>query len=83
MTTVVTTTYPSITPARTLTLRGGEDAYRDGSFSITPIMVSDDSVFGAEISGIDWIAPIPAEQIEEVRKRVHFSLIPLARPASG
>jgi alpha-ketoglutarate-dependent 2,4-dichlorophenoxyacetate dioxygenase len=65
-----TTTYSNTCPARNaaavLHLRATPNSIQDGSLTITPVMVSGDSAFGAEVSGIDWSRPIPPETIKQV-----------------
>ena len=39
---------------------------QDGSLTVKPILASDDTSFGAEISGIDWGMPIPSHTISKV-----------------
>jgi hypothetical protein len=67
----LTTTYANTCPTRNaaavLHLRATPNSIQDGSLTITPVMVSSDSAFGAEVSGIDWSRPIPTETIKQVR----------------
>lgn len=39
---------------------------QDGSLTITPILVSDDSEFGAEVSGVNWNDPVPADIVSQL-----------------
>ena len=67
MANTLTTTYPSTASVGVLSLRGQEaQSYRDDTLTVTPIMVSNDSVFGAEIAGIVWDEILPPEQIKQV-----------------
>ncbi|KAL3455152.1 putative alpha-ketoglutarate-dependent 2,4-dichlorophenoxyacetate dioxygenase [Aspergillus heterothallicus] len=37
-----------------------------GSLAVTPVLHSDNSSFGAEVTGIDWANPIPPEQVKQL-----------------
>jgi hypothetical protein len=39
---------------------------QEGKLTITPILNSGTSVFGAEVSGLDWSKPIPEEIVHQV-----------------
>lgn len=52
--------------APVLQLRGASEAVRHGPLTAVPIMTSGDSVFGAEVSGIDWASPVPPEIVQQV-----------------
>lgn len=39
---------------------------QDGSLTVLPILQSKNSVFGAEVSGVDWKNPVPAETVSQV-----------------
>ena len=48
--------------------RTGESlTIQDGPLTITPILVSDNSEFGAEVSGVNWNDPVPANIVSQVR----------------
>ena len=79
----LTTTYPSTAPVRVLNLRGQAQSYRDGSLTITPIMVSGDSVFGAEIAGILWNQMLPPELVNQVSQSILLTSILYLRSASS
>ncbi|RDW66637.1 hypothetical protein BP5796_09386 [Coleophoma crateriformis] len=72
MSTPLITTYENTCPARTATgvlrLRGASEPQliRDGSLTIEPVLVSPNSAFGAEVSGIDWSRPIPPEMVKQL-----------------
>lgn len=71
MSRVFTTKYANTCPAPAgagvLQLRGAPASIQDGSLTITPVMVTGGSYFGAEVSGIDWSSPVPAEIVQQVR----------------
>jgi alpha-ketoglutarate-dependent 2,4-dichlorophenoxyacetate dioxygenase len=70
MSTTFTTTYENTCPARpdagVLRLRGSSEIIQHGSLTIKPVMVSENSAFGAEVSGIDWSRPVPPEVVRQV-----------------
>lgn len=70
MSSTFTTTYENTCPARATTgslkLGGANDPVQHGTLIVRPVMVSGDSAFGAEVSGVDWIRPIPDEIVKEV-----------------
>ncbi|RDW62411.1 hypothetical protein BP6252_11844 [Coleophoma cylindrospora] len=76
MSTPLITTYENTCPARTATgvlrLRGASEpqSIHDGSLTIEPVLVSPNSAFGAEVSGVDWSRPIPPEMVKQVRLAV-------------
>lgn len=39
---------------------------RDGPLTVTPILVSEDSAFGAEVNGVDWSQPVPKSIVDQV-----------------
>ena len=41
-----------------------------GSLTVIPVLQSEDSVFGAEVSGVDWENPVPAETVAQVNRMV-------------
>lgn len=49
-----------------LRLRGAAQV-QDGDLIVKPILVSEGSVFGAEISGIDWSQPLSKDRVQQVR----------------
>jgi hypothetical protein len=53
--------------AGSIRLRGDEVETVD-RLSIVPVMRSTTSVFGAEVSGINWGEPVPEEVVKQVRK---------------
>lgn len=63
----ITRVYENVSPptASVLRLRGAPDVL-EGSLSVTPVCINEDSVFGAEISGVDWSKPVPDEIVEQV-----------------
>lgn len=54
--------YESTSPPQS----AGREALHQGNLKIMPILQSEDSVFGAEVSGVDWENPIPEETVEQV-----------------
>jgi hypothetical protein len=57
------TTYPNTWPSQSETDR---EPLKEGKLTITPILNSGTSVFGAEVSGIDWNKPVPEEIVHQV-----------------
>lgn len=45
---------------------GTNEGIREGHLTIKPVLQLDDSSFGAEISGVDWSKPVPAEVVSHV-----------------
>ena len=41
-----------------------------GTLTVLPVLQSEDSVFGAEVSGVDWDNPVPAETVAQVKSVV-------------
>ena len=66
----LTTTYQTTCPARrnpaVLHLGGPPEPFEDGSLTITPVMSSGGSAFGAEISNVDWSQSIPVDIVTQV-----------------
>lgn len=65
----LTRVYENTCPATssgTLRLRGAAQV-QDGDLIVKPILVSEGSVFGAEISGIDWSQPLSKDRVQQVR----------------
>ncbi|KAI0144705.1 putative alpha-ketoglutarate-dependent 2,4-dichlorophenoxyacetate dioxygenase [Pestalotiopsis sp. NC0098] len=50
-----------------LRLRGAAQV-QDGDLIVKPILVSEGSVFGAEISGIDWSQPLSKDRVQQLIK---------------
>jgi hypothetical protein len=46
----------------------GEEVENVDCLTIVPVMRSKTSVFGAEVSGINWGEPVPEEVVKQVRK---------------
>jgi alpha-ketoglutarate-dependent 2,4-dichlorophenoxyacetate dioxygenase len=40
-----------------------------GSLIVTPVLQFEQSVFGAEVSGVDWSKPVPSETVTQVSSR--------------
>jgi alpha-ketoglutarate-dependent 2,4-dichlorophenoxyacetate dioxygenase len=57
-------TYENTTPPRSEEQR----PIQYGTLTVTPILQSRDSAFGAEVSGIDWKNPVPAETVTQVKR---------------
>lgn len=74
------TTYEHTCPARTdagvLRLRGATETIQHGSIIVKPVLVSENSAFGAELSGIDWSRPVPPEIVQQVNilAKINISL---------
>lgn len=66
--TTLTRTYENTSPPANgvLRLRGAPETIQDGVLTITPIIVSGDSSFGAEVSGVDWSKPVPEKLVKQV-----------------
>lgn len=45
---------------------GNHQPIHDGHIIITPVLHDEQSSFGAQIDGIDWSCPLPADDIEKV-----------------
>lgn len=41
-----------------------------GNLTVIPILESENSAFGAEVSGVDWENPVPAETVAQVKRIV-------------
>lgn len=41
-----------------------------GKLTVIPVLQSEDSVFGAEVSGVVWDNPVPAETVAQVKSVV-------------
>jgi alpha-ketoglutarate-dependent 2,4-dichlorophenoxyacetate dioxygenase len=54
--------YENTCPSR----KGAECTIRERSLTIHPILVSENTSFGAEVFGVDWSKPVPADIIEQV-----------------
>ncbi|KAH8678632.1 putative alpha-ketoglutarate-dependent 2,4-dichlorophenoxyacetate dioxygenase [Tricladium varicosporioides] len=69
MLSTLTITYETTCPA-VLRLHGqnNPEPIRDGELVIKPVMVSDESSFGAEIFGVDWNCPVPEGIVEKLVK---------------
>ncbi|KUJ17604.1 putative alpha-ketoglutarate-dependent 2,4-dichlorophenoxyacetate dioxygenase [Mollisia scopiformis] len=63
-TTIYETTYPARGPV--LKLRGSSESFQHGSLTVTPVIMSDNSSFGAEISGIEWNNAIDPEVVKQL-----------------
>jgi alpha-ketoglutarate-dependent 2,4-dichlorophenoxyacetate dioxygenase len=59
-------TCPSSSSAGSLQVRSVAAETQDGSLTIRPVLVSQDSQFGAEVSGVDWSRPISKHVVEQV-----------------
>ena len=70
MLTNITTVYPNTWPPESsdgvLRLRGAPAQIQDGQLTVRPILVSENSSFGAEVSGVDWSKPVPDTIIKQV-----------------
>lgn len=53
-------------PAGVIRLSGSASKLQEGALCIIPVLASEDSCFGAEVSGIDWSRPVPEEIVDEV-----------------
>jgi alpha-ketoglutarate-dependent 2,4-dichlorophenoxyacetate dioxygenase len=60
------TTYPNTWPSQTGQSETDRELLQEGKLTITPILNSGTSVFGAEVSGLDWSKPIPEEIVHQV-----------------
>ncbi|KAK9424998.1 putative TauD/TfdA-like domain-containing protein [Seiridium unicorne] len=58
---------PAASDAGTLRLRGAP--LQDGALTIKPVLVSENSSFGAEISGVDWSRPIPEDTLVKLQDK--------------
>ena len=45
---------------------GNRKSIQHGNLSVMPILQSGDSVFGAEVLGIDWASPVSMETVAQV-----------------
>lgn len=45
---------------------GNHQQFHEGHIIITPVLHDEQSSFGAQIDGIDWTFPVPADDIEIV-----------------
>ncbi|KAF2711204.1 putative alpha-ketoglutarate-dependent 2,4-dichlorophenoxyacetate dioxygenase [Pleomassaria siparia CBS 279.74] len=68
--TTLTRTYENTCPvpshAGTLRVRGAATEVREGALTIRPVLVSEISQFGAEVSGVDWSRPIPEQVVNQL-----------------
>lgn len=55
--------------AGSIKIRGGKVEHVD-DLLIVPVLVSEASVFGAEVFGIDWKTPITDEKVKQVRNSI-------------
>jgi alpha-ketoglutarate-dependent 2,4-dichlorophenoxyacetate dioxygenase len=60
------TTYPNTWPSRADQSEASLEPFQEGELTVTPISNSGASVFGAEVSGLDWSKPIPEEVVHQV-----------------
>lgn len=60
------TTYPNTWPSQTEQLGTDQEPLQEGELTITPVFTSGTSVFGAEVSGLDWSKPIPEGIVHQV-----------------
>jgi len=58
--------------AGSIKLRGEEIEHVNGLL-IVPVLVSEASVFGAEVFGIDWKKPVPDEVVKQVSDTVEIT----------
>jgi alpha-ketoglutarate-dependent 2,4-dichlorophenoxyacetate dioxygenase len=54
--------YDNTCPSRTAV----QHTIQEGSLTVHPILHSDDSSFGAEVYGVDWSKPVPADIVTKV-----------------
>ncbi|TVY81072.1 Alpha-ketoglutarate-dependent 2,4-dichlorophenoxyacetate dioxygenase [Lachnellula suecica] len=70
MSAIFTTTYENTCPARpstgVLKLIWAHEPIKYGSLVVRPVMVSKDSAFGAEVSGVEWSHPVPSEMVKQL-----------------
>lgn len=68
LTTVYSTTCPPISrlAADSSPPEGLTEPIQDGSLTISPVVTSGDSTFGAEVSGVDWANSIKPEIVQQV-----------------
>ncbi len=70
MLTNITRVYPNTWPAESSTnalqLAGAPAKIQEGNLTVYPILVSEDSCFGAEVSGVDWSQPVPEAVVKQV-----------------
>jgi alpha-ketoglutarate-dependent 2,4-dichlorophenoxyacetate dioxygenase len=57
--------YDNICPSRA----GAQHTTQEGSLTVHPILHSEDSSFGAEVYGVDWSKPVPADLVTQVSYR--------------
>ncbi|KAI1340975.1 putative alpha-ketoglutarate-dependent 2,4-dichlorophenoxyacetate dioxygenase [Xylariaceae sp. FL0016] len=66
----VITSYENTCPARedrgVIRLNGTPQVFQEGQLTITPILSSEDSSFGAEISGVDWSQPLAQAVVDQL-----------------
>ncbi|KAH8698693.1 putative alpha-ketoglutarate-dependent 2,4-dichlorophenoxyacetate dioxygenase [Talaromyces proteolyticus] len=55
-------TYENTCPSQT----DKHSVIQDGNLSVTPVLQSEDSAFGAEVTGVDWSRPIPEETVAQL-----------------
>ncbi|KAF4633767.1 hypothetical protein G7Y89_g4355 [Cudoniella acicularis] len=69
MLSTLATAYENTCPPAVLRLRGGNaalESIQDGTLLIKPVMVSHNSVFGAEVFGVDWSRPVAPEIVKQL-----------------
>lgn len=57
---------PPPSDAATLRLRGAALEVNEGTLTIKPVLLSENSSFGAEVSGVDWSRPITEDIVKQV-----------------
>lgn len=60
------TTYQNTWPSQTDRSDTTLEPLRDGELTVAPILNSGASVFGAEVSGVDWSKPVPENVVHQV-----------------
>jgi hypothetical protein len=86
MSATLTTVYENTWPPRGQVSSGAKampGPIREGSLIVTPIMAHDDSVFGAEVSGVDWSRPISQEMANQVILPRHTLTLRMDSPDCG
>jgi alpha-ketoglutarate-dependent 2,4-dichlorophenoxyacetate dioxygenase len=56
--------WPAAVDAGTLRLQGTNE-FQEGDLTIKPVLVSGNSAFGAEVSGVDWTRAVPENIVEQ------------------
>lgn len=59
-------TWPATNNQGTLSSRGAQSTIQHGDLTISPVLVVDDSSFGAEVEGVDWSQPIPESLVRQL-----------------